>query len=73
MKKPDDAGAVSGTVQTESQGTTVALIPEMRRRENRARCFYSTSGAAGHFLIHGNPPGDYKRFPCESIPAISAP
>ena len=73
------AATVSGIVQTPIDngprktvaGATVALVPEIRRRQNRALYLSATTDAAGRYTIHGIAPGDYKVFAWESIPATA--
>jgi len=69
------AGTVQGTVQSGPQkvaaGATVVLIPEAPRRANKALYIAAVSGTDGKFLIRGVPPGDYKLFAWESIPALA--
>jgi hypothetical protein len=69
------AGTVDGVVRDGPTKVvpraTVALVPEARRRQNRALYFAATSDAGGRFTIRGVPPGDYKVFAWESIPAFA--
>jgi hypothetical protein len=69
------AGTVDGIVRDGPTkvfpNATVALIPEANRRQNRALYFSAASDAAGKFTIRGVPPGDYKLFAWESIPAFA--
>jgi hypothetical protein len=69
------AGTVEGVVRESSlknfPGATVALVPEASRRDNIALYFAATSDASGRFVIRGVPPGDYKLFAWESIPAFA--
>jgi hypothetical protein len=65
------AGTVSGIVQdgpTKAvSGATVVLVPETRRRSNRALYVVGGSDASGRFTLRGVAPGDYKIFAWESI------
>jgi hypothetical protein len=69
------AGTVSGVVldgPTKAvAGATVVLVPEARRRSNRALYVLATSDASGRFTLRGVPPGDFKVFAWESIPAFA--
>ena len=50
---------------------TVVLIPETRRRDNRALYVLANSDATGRFTLRGVAPGDYKVFAWESIQAFA--
>lgn len=67
------AAMVTGIVRDgplkSTSGATVVLIPEERKRENRALYLTATSDASGRFQIQGVAPGSYKVFSWESIPA----
>ena len=69
------AGTVEGVVWESPQkgfsGATVALIPEASRRGNIALYLAASSDASGRFVIRGVPPGSYKLFAWESIPAFA--
>ncbi len=52
-------------------GATVVLVPEVRRRSNRALYILAQSDASGRFTLRGVAPGDYKVFAWESIPAFA--
>jgi hypothetical protein len=69
------AGTVEGVVRESPSngfaGATVALVPETARRNNLALYFAAASDASGRFAIRGVPPGDYKLFAWESIPAFA--
>src|SRR5207247_2155302 len=73
------AATVTGIVQTSIDnvprkpvaGATIALVPEIRRRQNRALYLSATTDATGRFTIHNIAPGDYKLFAWESIPATA--
>jgi hypothetical protein len=69
------AGTVDGIVRDGPTkvfpNATVALIPEGKRRQNRALYFSAASDASGRFTIRGVPPGDYKLFAWESIPTFA--
>jgi hypothetical protein len=69
------AGTVSGVVldgPTKTvAGATVVLVPEARRRSNRALYVSAVSDASGRYTLRGVAPGDYKVFAWESIPAFA--
>ena len=69
------AGTVNGVVADGPMkvvpGATVVLVPEARRRSNRALYFQTISDASGRFTLRGVAPGDYKIFAWESIPAFA--
>jgi hypothetical protein len=69
------AGTVEGVVRESAlrnfPGATVVLVPEESRRDNIALYFAATSDATGRFVIRGVPPGTYKLFAWESIPAFA--
>ena len=69
------AGTVNGVVvdgpMKVVQGATVVLVPEARRRSNRALYVQTSSDASGRFTLRGVAPGDYKVFAWESIPAFA--
>jgi Carboxypeptidase regulatory-like domain len=69
------AGTVDGIVRDGPTkvfpNATVVLIPEAKRRQNRALYFSAASDASGRFTIRGVPPGDYKLFAWESIPTFA--
>jgi uncharacterized surface anchored protein len=48
-------------------GATVVLVPEQKRRQNRALFLSTTADASGRFSIRGVAPGDYKLFAWETI------
>ncbi|HET9216902.1 MAG TPA: carboxypeptidase-like regulatory domain-containing protein [Terriglobia bacterium] len=66
------AGSVTGVVVDGPMkvvpGATVVLVPETKRRSNRALYVSATSDAYGRFSLRGVSPGDYKVFAWESIP-----
>jgi hypothetical protein len=66
-----DGGVVSGVVlnnqQTAATGTTVVLVPELRRRQNPALYKVVTSGVKGQFTFYGVAPGAYTLFAWESV------
>ena len=69
-----NGGTVSGTVarvgqQSVPQGTMVVLIPPEERRQNLALYRTALTNAQGAFTMTGVPPGPYKLFAWESIPA----
>jgi hypothetical protein len=65
------ASAVTGAVLKSPlkpfAATTVALIPEQTRRENRTLYLSATTDVSGRFKIQGVAPGSYKLFAWESI------
>jgi hypothetical protein len=65
------AGTVTGVVVDGPTkvvpGATVVLVPETRRRNNRALYVSAISDASGRFALRGVAPGDYKIFAWESI------
>ena len=69
------AGTVNGVVMDGPTkvvaGATVVLIPETRRRDNRALYVLANSDATGRFTLRGVAPGDYKVFAWESIQAFA--
>ena len=69
------AGTVNGVVMDGPTkvvaGATVVLVPETRRRSNRALYVLASSDASGRFTLRGVAPGDYKVFAWESIPAFA--
>jgi hypothetical protein len=69
------AGTVNGVVldgPTKTvAGATVVLVPEARRRSNRALYVSAVSDASGRYTLRGVAPGDYKVFAWESIPAFA--
>jgi hypothetical protein len=69
------AGTVTGTVVDGPMkvvpGATVVLVPETRRRSNRALYVTTVSDASGRFTLRGVAPGDYKVFAWESIPPFA--
>ena len=69
------AGTVNGVVMDGPTkvvaGATVVLIPETRRRDNRALYVQTNSDATGRFTLRGVAPGDYKVFAWESIQAFA--
>ena len=69
------AGTVNGVVMDGPTkvvaGATVVLIPETRRRDNRALYILANSDATGRFTFRGVAPGDYKVFAWESIQAFA--
>ncbi len=69
------AGTVNGVVMDGPTkvvaGATVVLIPEARRRDNRALYVLANSDATGRFTLRGVAPGDYKVFAWESIQAFA--
>lgn len=69
------AGTVNGVVVDGPArvvpGATVVLVPETRRRSNRALYLQTSSDASGRFTLRGVAPGDYKIFAWESIPAFA--
>jgi len=71
----DGAGTVEGVVMDGPlkvfPGATVVLVPEARRRSNRALYVSAISDASGRFTLRGVAPGDYKVFAWESIPAFA--
>ena len=66
------AGTVTGVVVDGPMkvvpSATVVLVPETKRRSNRALYVSATSDAYGRFSLRGVPPGDYRVFAWESIP-----
>ena len=69
-----NGGTVSGTVaragqQAVAQGTMVVLIPPEERRQNLALYRTTLTNAEGRFTMTGIPPGPYKLFAWEGIPA----
>jgi hypothetical protein len=69
------AGTVNGIVLDGPMkvvpGATVVLVPETRRRSNRALYLTTASDASGRFTLRGVAPGDYKLFAWESIPPFA--
>ena len=69
------AGTVNGVVMDGPTkvvaGATVVLVPEAKRRDNRALYILAHSDASGRFTLRGVAPGDYKVFAWESIPAFA--
>jgi hypothetical protein len=69
------AGTVTGVVVDGPTkivpGATVVLVPETRRRNNRALYTSAISDASGRFTLRGVAPGDYKVFAWESIPTFA--
>jgi hypothetical protein len=69
------AGTVTGVVVDGPTkvvaGATVVLVPETKRRSNRALYVSAISDASGLFTLRGVAPGDYKVFAWESIPAYA--
>jgi hypothetical protein len=65
------AGTVSGSVMDGPLkpfgGATVVLVPEQKRRQNRALFLSTTADASGRFGIRGVVPGDYKLFAWETL------
>jgi hypothetical protein len=65
-----DSGSIEGIVHDSKQvtlaGTTVAMVPQIQRRQNPALYRVETSDSEGHFLMTGIPPGDYKLFAWEN-------
>jgi hypothetical protein len=69
-----NGGTVNGTVadvaqQSAPQNTMVVLIPPEERRQNLALYRTAFTDAQGAFTMTGIPPGPYKLFAWESIPA----
>jgi hypothetical protein len=69
------AGTVTGVVVDGPTkvvpGATVVLVPETRRRSNRALYASAISDSSGRFTLRGVAPGDYKIFAWESIPTFA--
>ena len=69
------AGTVNGVVLDGPSkvvaGATVVLVPEAKRRSNRALYILAQSDISGRFTLRGVAPGDYKVFAWESIPAFA--
>jgi hypothetical protein len=69
------AGTLTGVVEDGptkvAAGATVVLVPETKRRSNRALYVSAISDASGRFTLRGVAPGDYKVFAWESIPAYA--
>ena len=69
------AGTVSGVVVDGPMrvvpGATVVLVPETRRRNNRALFVSAISDPSGRFALRGIAPGAYKVFAWESIPTLA--
>ena len=68
-------GTIEGSVASASQrpveAATVVLVPAASRRQNPALYKMVRSIAQGTFRINGIPPGDYKLFAWESVPATA--
>jgi beta-lactamase regulating signal transducer with metallopeptidase domain len=65
-----DGGSIEGIVRDSKQvplaGTTVAMVPQIQRRQNPALYRVEMSDSEGRFVIIGIPPGDYKLFAWEN-------
>jgi hypothetical protein len=69
-----NGGEIEGTVvgpgqQPVGAGTIVVLLPPVNRRQNFALMRTATTNAQGKFTMSALPPGPYRLFAWESIPA----
>ena len=62
-------GVVRNFRQEPAARATVVLVPEVARREDRGKYFNMQSDADGKFAFRAIPPGTYKIFAWESVPA----
>jgi hypothetical protein len=62
-------GVVNNALKKPVAGATVAVVPTIPLRHNRARYQTATSDISGRFVIGNIIPGDYKVFAWDDIPS----